>query len=218
MRWVDDKFSVHEDFLELCLLPHSDAESVTRVITDALLRYQLPVSNCRGQCYDGASVMAGQVTGVSKRISDMESRAAYVHCMALSLNLAVHESVRLLPVYRDMIEYVKNITNLICVSPKRSAILVALQQDGEDRPVNHQGLRPLCPTRWTTRHQSIVALLENYAYVQETLREVAEVDKSESGTKANGLADTMQSFLFYFSLKSGAVVFNVTEMLSKTIQ
>jgi hypothetical protein len=52
-----------------------------------------------------------------------------------------------------------------------------------------------------------------------TLREVAEMNKSDSGAKANGLEETaVQSFVLYFSLKTGAVVFNLTEMLSKTIQ
>ena len=39
--------------------------------------YNLNVSNCRGQCYDGA---AGVKNGVSAQISAEESRAVYVHC------------------------------------------------------------------------------------------------------------------------------------------
>ena len=126
IRWVDDHFLVHEDFLELYLLPKGDADTITRVIEDMLIRYQLPLSNCRGQCYDGASVMAGHITGVSRHIADVESRAVFIYSLAHSLNLALQESSRRCPVYRDMINYVKDVINLIRASPKRSALLEEL--------------------------------------------------------------------------------------------
>ena len=36
-----------------------DAKSLVTSIKDVLLRMGLPLSNCRGQCYDGASYMSG---------------------------------------------------------------------------------------------------------------------------------------------------------------
>jgi hypothetical protein len=216
VRWVDAQFVVHEDFLELYLLPQGDAETITKMIMDTLLRYQLPLTYCRGQCFDGASVMAGNITGVSTRIAEQESRAVFVHCLAHSLNLALQESVRGLPMYRDLIEYVKDIINMIRASPKRSSFLLGLQQDNNKQPV--KALRPLCPTRWTTRTESIQSLLDNYVAVQETLTEVAATDKSESGAKASGLAATMQTFHFYFALKTALMVFAKTEILSKILQ
>ena len=157
VRWVDDSFVVHEDFLELCLIPKGDADTITQLIRDCLLRFQLPIKQCRGQCYDGASVMAGHVSGVSTRITELERRALFIHCLAHSLNLAVQESTRRVPQYRDLIEYIKDIIIIIRASPKRSQIFVALQQDcgsiGCDELPGMQrqsALRPLCPTRWTT--------------------------------------------------------------------
>jgi len=122
VRWVDTNFDVHEDFVELCLIPAGDAETIVKLIKDSLLRFRLPLENCRGQCYDGASVMAGNISGVSTRIAQLEKRAVFIHCLAHSLNLAVQESSRSLPIYRDMIEYVKDIINIIRASPKRSAV------------------------------------------------------------------------------------------------
>ena len=36
-----------------------DAKSLVTSIKDVLLWMGLPLSNCRGQCYDGASYMSG---------------------------------------------------------------------------------------------------------------------------------------------------------------
>jgi len=161
---------------------------------------------CRGQCYDGASVMSGKITGVSQRILDDEPRAVYVHCLAHSLNLALQESARDLPIYRDMLEYTKDIVNLIRASPKRSALLSSLQDDPEICSHRRINLRPLCPTRWTTRHESISSILQNYTAVRETLSEVAARDKFY----ANVLHACKTNFMFYFSLVTGLKIFGGT--------
>lgn len=49
VRLIDPNFVVHEDFLELCLIPKGDAATLTKLITDSLLRLQLPIKYCRGQ-------------------------------------------------------------------------------------------------------------------------------------------------------------------------
>ena len=44
------------------------AEHITRTIEEILLRLSLPLQNCHGQCYDGASSMAVCRTGVSTEL------------------------------------------------------------------------------------------------------------------------------------------------------
>jgi len=166
-----------------------------------------------------AAVMAGHVAGVSTRIAQMEKRAVFVHCLAHSLNLAVQESTRSVPLYRDLIEYIKDIINLIRSSPKRSQTFAWIQNGYSDQLASAgKTLRPLCPTRWTTRHESIKSLLDNYSTVQETLQQVSCNETTEAGTKANGLATVMQTFQFFFALKTAGIVFEPTELLSKTLQ
>src|SRR6267154_1282048 len=111
--------------------------------------------------------MAGHVSGVRKRIADEEPRAVFVHCLVHSLNLALQDSARQWPMYKDMMDYLKDIINLIRASPKRSAILADLQKESTD--FSGKGLRPLCPTRWTTRPESIHSLLTDYKVVHEAL-------------------------------------------------
>ena len=49
----------------------------------------LDVANLRGQGYDGASVMAGEVSGVATQLLRQQPKAMYYHCKAHNLNLVV---------------------------------------------------------------------------------------------------------------------------------
>ena len=54
MPWlVDDKLAVHEDFLGFCELPNLSAMANHAAVTDILLRLNLWLDCCRGQCYEG---------------------------------------------------------------------------------------------------------------------------------------------------------------------
>lgn len=72
------------------------ANTIVATIKDALVRMNLALSKCRGQCYDGASAMSGAKSGVAKQLSEDENRAVYLHCYGHALNLAVGNSVKTL--------------------------------------------------------------------------------------------------------------------------
>jgi len=66
IRWVDRELEAHEDFLGFYNIPDIGAETIVTAIKDVLLKLQLSLTNCRGQCYNGASNMMGHKTGVAK--------------------------------------------------------------------------------------------------------------------------------------------------------
>ena len=96
LRHVDDNLAVHEEFIGLYSL-----ESLIFTIKDVLLRMNLKIENCRGQCYDGASSMSGQVSGVAKKVMDLEHRALYTHCYGHALKLAVQDSIKNIKLIQD---------------------------------------------------------------------------------------------------------------------
>ena len=67
--WVLDDQEVHEDFLGLYIIDPTTYESLVKLIKDAMLRMNLTLSNCCGQCYGGASNMSGKNNGVAKQIT-----------------------------------------------------------------------------------------------------------------------------------------------------
>ena len=50
-----------------------EAGMITATIEDILLRLNLRIDNCRGQCYDGASNMSGAKSGVASRLTTLEA-------------------------------------------------------------------------------------------------------------------------------------------------
>jgi len=75
LRWVDECFSVHKEFIGLYFIEKISADSLVQVIKDFLLRMNLTLSKARGQCYDGAANMSEAKSGVAKQLTDEEPRA-----------------------------------------------------------------------------------------------------------------------------------------------
>ena len=94
MRRIDENFVASEEFLGLYTVSKIDASTLFTVIKDVMIRFNLPLSKLRGQCYDGCSTMSGSKSGVAKRIMDEEPRAVFTHCYCHSLNLAAGDSVK----------------------------------------------------------------------------------------------------------------------------
>jgi len=68
IRWVGKEWEVYEDFFGFYNIPAIGAETIVSAFKAVLLKLQLSLPNCRGQCYDGASIMLGHKTDVAKRI------------------------------------------------------------------------------------------------------------------------------------------------------
>ena len=110
MRMIDDDFEVYEEFLGLYAVPSIDAAHLFSIIKDCMLRFNLPLSKLRGQCYDGCSTMSGIRSGVAKRVQDEESRAVFTHCYCHSLNLAASDSVKNSQLVKSALETTHEIT------------------------------------------------------------------------------------------------------------
>ena len=92
-RYVSKDLSVHETFVGFYETAATDASTLFDITDDVFKRFELSILNCRGECFDGASNVAGHVSGLQKRITDIEPRALYVHCFSHSLRLAFQDSV-----------------------------------------------------------------------------------------------------------------------------
>ena len=89
IRWVDEEFSVHEDPVELINPSKTDSNKLTFALKDSLLRLCLPISQCHGQAYDGASNTSGCVDGAAAQIQKEFPATFYVHCLAHCTNLCL---------------------------------------------------------------------------------------------------------------------------------
>ena len=116
-QWVDDDICVHEDFFGLYQVLDITANTLVSAIKDTLIRINLSLQQCRGQCYDGATNMSGNLGGVAKQIINEEKRALFCHCYGHSLNLA--DAIKGCKVMSDVLDTTFEISKLLKFSPKR---------------------------------------------------------------------------------------------------
>ena len=163
IRWVGEDLQDHEDFIGLYEVAGINADCLVQSIKDALLRINVQLSKCRGQCYDGASNMNGSRSGVATQISREEKRALYTHCFGHALNLAVADAIKQSKVCRYAMETAFEINKLIKFSPKRNAAFDQIKAEPKEEESGiGVGIRTFCPTRWTVRGNAIESMLENY--------------------------------------------------------
>ena len=144
LRSIDDNFDAHEDFVGMYAVESIKADMLVQVLKDALLRMNLPIANCRGQCYDGAANMAGARQGVAAQILLEEPRATYTHCYGHALNLAAGDTIKKNRILRNTLDLTLEISKLLRFSPRRNAIFQKLKTNlAPETP----GFRTLCPTR-----------------------------------------------------------------------
>jgi len=60
IRWVNNSYDINEDSIGLWRVPDTRAETLYKVISDALNHCTLPISLCRGKAYDDAANMLGR--------------------------------------------------------------------------------------------------------------------------------------------------------------
>ena len=166
LRWVGTDLDVHEDFIGLYSTDSICSGPLVNIVKDVLLRLNLSIENCRGQCYDGAANMRGCRTGVAKQITDMEPRAIFLHCYGHALNLACQDTIRSIKVMKHALDTTFELSKLLKYSSKRKSTYLKLK---EELAPSESGFRTLCPTRWTVRADSLASIRKNYSVLQSSL-------------------------------------------------
>ena len=87
VRWIDGSLNPHEDILGFYELSNIASDTIASAIKDSLTRFNLPLSDLRGQTYDGESNMLGNRSGVAAQIKRVQPKAIETHCHRHSLNL-----------------------------------------------------------------------------------------------------------------------------------
>lgn len=211
-RHVSEKLEVNETFVGLYETVSTNAFTLFNIVDDVMKRFNISLTDCRGQCFDGAANMAGNLSGLQERIKDVEPKAMYVHCLNHSLSLAFQDAVSVVPQCRDAINQIKELINFVRDSPKRLNWFADFQSQ------DSVSLRPLCPTRWTMRISSIQSVLSNYAELLSFLQDMSETETGEAGYKSSGFAKQLQTFSMYFALQLLNTVFASSECLARRLQ
>lgn len=220
LRWIDQRLEAHEDFIGFYQIPNIGAGTITSVIKDALIRLQLSLSRCRGQCYDGASNMLGKRSGVAQKFLECEPKAHPTHCHAHCLSLGVKDTTKNSKLLSDTMSNANEIVKLVKYSPKRENWLKEIKAnlaDEEGRSV--AGVAKFSATRWTVRAGCLQSILNNYEALMKLWSECLKSQlESDVRGRIIGCQAQMKTFNFFFGLHLGQRVFSHTDNLSATLQ
>ncbi|VVC27323.1 Domain of unknown function DUF4371, partial [Cinara cedri] len=112
-----------KSFLRFYALEHHESMDYAHLIQNVLHKHNIKIQNCRGQGYDGTSVMSGQYSGVQKRINYTVPTASFVHCYAHNLIFVISDASKISPSISTFFETLQNVFNFFSSSGPRWASL-----------------------------------------------------------------------------------------------
>ena len=200
IRFVDSEGSIREEFMDFVSVDRITGEVLSSAILARLQSWDIPITNCRGQGYDGASNMSSSVCGVQGRIQQHAPLAFYTHCQAHQLNLCVVKACGI-PDIRNANSVISEIAKFFNYSPKRQHFFeYIISQNSVDRNISK--LKKLCKTRWIERIDAYATFFELYPSIISTLEFISSRNDSnwswdtDTHQKANGFLHQITSFKF----------------------
>ncbi|KAL4149716.1 hypothetical protein QTP88_003593 [Uroleucon formosanum] len=89
IRYVTDKSELVERFLGFHNVSEDrTAQGLFNLVNSVLHEFDIE-NKLVGQCYDGACVMSGHLTGLQARVKEVAPNALFTHCLAHRLNLVL---------------------------------------------------------------------------------------------------------------------------------
>lgn len=193
-RFVDlVSFKINEVFVGMYNPPSTNAETLFSCISDVLTRMCLSFEDVRGLCFDGAATMSGHISGVQKRITDVQPKSIFIHCSNHSLDLALSDTIKSVDLANDAFNLVRFVSNTILDSAKRKQLFsdIVLPSSSNDDHIieeeNTLGIIPLCPTQWTVRVKAVNRFIKNYKRILLTVKEILKDINSVSKEKRAAL-------------------------------
>ncbi|XP_056468103.1 zinc finger MYM-type protein 1-like [Gadus chalcogrammus] len=194
VRYVSQEGKIFERFLKFLPIFSHTGESLFDSVTGVLQDMHIDIKNCRGQCYDNASNMAGAYKGLRARIQEINPLADWIPCAAHSLNLVGVCSVDCCRDASSFFRLVQSIFTFFSASPSRWKILMDGLESNENKRM--EMVKGLSSTRWAAHARATKALRLNLKNIHDTLNEIAEDDhqKSAARDEAKSLAKKLNRF------------------------
>ncbi|XP_075104901.1 uncharacterized protein LOC142178983 [Nicotiana tabacum] len=213
LRYCDKNGEVVELFVGLVHVSDTSTCSLKEAICSLLSEHSLSPSQIRGQSYDGASNMWGEISGPKTLIMKDCSSAYYLHCFAHQLQLTLVAIAKKHLHVEDFFCHVTNVLNVIGGSFKRRDLLRHLQAEKLEqllessevhigRGLNQErGLQRPGDTRWGSHFKT----LDNFIVIFSSIVRVLEVIKYEGFTsnernQAKYLLSKIKTFKLVFML------------------
>jgi len=184
INYESKTLDLKESFVGFYNLKSHGAVDYVNFTQDVLIKLGLDIKKCRGQGYDGASVMSEAHSGVQIRIKNIVPSAKYVHCCSHNhnLNLVISDAAKCHNKIQLFFETVQTVFNFFASSAPRWALLALCQDFG------NRVQKKVCLTRWKARHDAVFSLKERFIDILKALTcIILNSKKTTERTIASGL-------------------------------
>jgi hypothetical protein len=230
LRYVNSLGRPCERFLGVVHVDDTTAILLKEAIQSLLVSHGLTITQIRGQGYDGASNMKGEIKGLKTLIMKESHSAYYIHCFAHQLQLvliAVANENNDCVWFFDQVSLLLNIVG-VC---KRHGMLRHHQFDNVMKALEsgelesgsglnqEMGLSRPGETRWGSHYKIVVNMIAMYPTIRDVLIALGE-DTSQRGEwpKIHTMVGVLESFDFIFSAHLMLVILGYTNDLSECLQ
>ena len=168
------------------------------------------------QCYDGASVMSGHLTGLQSRVKEIAKNADFVHCMAHRLNLVLEQSLsskKATSKCRVFFLTVKGISTFFSSSSKRIDALVNY--------INRQ-IPTVSDTRWNYMSHVLHVIYDNYdnlvIFFEEVKSDEDDTWDADTQCKAIGFLNFLNDVGNRFLISALKYILGKSDIVYNTLQ
>ncbi|KAJ8358520.1 hypothetical protein SKAU_G00150450 [Synaphobranchus kaupii] len=213
IRYVHDG-CIKERALGTWHMKELSAEALATFLFKEIGSMGLDIQLCVGQCYDGASVMRGNVSGVQARIKDKVPHAVYIHCYAHRLNLVLVDTISDIPQMSEFFYLVQTLYSFIANSNTRHQLFIDAQTHLEQRVLQ---LERTCNTRWLYWYRAVQKIKLRFEAILAVLEATTEA-RADGSIEAAGLKLKIEAFPFLLHLTAMERILRITHGLSELLQ
>ncbi|CAN6586647.1 unnamed protein product [Malus baccata var. baccata] len=230
LRYVNKKGEAIEKFLGVQHVFSTTSSSLEEAIERFFATTNLSMSKLRGQGYDGASNMKGELNGLKTKILNKYPQAFYVHCFAHQLQLAlvaVTKGIEGVAIFFNNASILVNTIGSSCKchdafrEKQQEQIKKALDigdlETGRGLNQENSLMRP-CDTRWNSHYGTIVSIIVMFEAVVEVLEWIKDDTNQDNFGETSHLFHNIQTFDFVFHLFLMRLILGVTNELSQALQ
>ncbi|XP_075091691.1 uncharacterized protein LOC142171880 [Nicotiana tabacum] len=231
LRYVNKNGEVVKRFVGLVHVSDTSACSLKEAIYSLLSYHSLSTSKMRGQDYDRASNMKGEINGLKTLIMKDSSSAYYIHCFTHQLQSTLVVIAKKHLDVEDFFDHVTNMLNVVGGSFKRRDLLrhhqveelEQLLESGEvitRQELNQErGLQRPGDTRWGSHFK----ILDNFIAILSSIVRVLKLIEYEGSTshernQAEYLLGKIRTYKFIFMLHLMVKVLAMSNELSNILQ
>ncbi|XP_066324611.1 uncharacterized protein [Miscanthus floridulus] len=231
LRYVDKLGRLCEHFIGVVHVDDTTSLSLKDAIEALLVSHGLSLTQIRGQGYDGASNMKGDIKGLKTLIMQESPSTYYIHCFVHQLQLVLVVVAKGNTDCGSFFDQVSICLNIVGVSYKRHDMLRNARLENVKKALDcgeiesgtglHQemGLPRPGDTRWGSHYKTICSIITMYESIHDVLVDLGDDPTyKDDWNKIHFVTGAFETFEFVFFAHLMYIILRYTNELSECLQ